>query len=116
MNGISSFGEKGIYLVKLTEMRRHLKDVGPLDSDGRSVIPPRGEPPVGLTQIFPGRRTPSGRTSARFASAWRKETYTRDCGTATMLRRGATWLENDGVNFAATLCGAIVAALAASIA
>lgn len=36
------------------------------------------------------------------------------CGTATVLRRGASWLENDGVNFAATLCGAIVASLAAA--
>jgi hypothetical protein len=37
--GFLFFGEKGIYLVKLTEMRRHLKDVGPLDSDGPRVIP-----------------------------------------------------------------------------
>lgn len=36
------------------------------------------------------------------------------CGTATVLRRGASWLENDGVNFAATLCGAIVASIAAA--
>ena len=34
-----SCSERGIYLVKLTDMRQHLKDVGLLDSDGRSVIP-----------------------------------------------------------------------------
>ena len=27
------------------------------------------------------------------------ETLRHDCGTQTMLRRGANWLENDGVNF-----------------
>jgi uncharacterized protein (TIGR00297 family) len=36
------------------------------------------------------------------------------CGAATELRRGASWIENDAVNFAATLCGAIVAALLAT--
>lgn len=39
------------------------------------------------------------------------ETVRHDCGTQTTLRRGARWLENDGVNFAATLCGALVAAI-----
>ena len=42
------------------------------------------------------------------------ETRVHHCGAPTSLRRGAGWLENDGVNFAATLGGAIVAALAAS--
>jgi uncharacterized protein (TIGR00297 family) len=36
------------------------------------------------------------------------------CGTATVLRRGADWIENDAVNFAATLCGALIAALTPS--
>jgi uncharacterized protein (TIGR00297 family) len=36
------------------------------------------------------------------------------CGTVTELRRGAGWIENDAVNFAATLCGAAVAGLLAS--
>lgn len=40
------------------------------------------------------------------------ETRGHDCGTPTSLRRGVTWLGNDGVNFAATICGAIVASLA----
>jgi uncharacterized protein (TIGR00297 family) len=42
------------------------------------------------------------------------ETRVHRCGSATVLRRGAGWLENDGVNFAATLGGAIVASLAVS--
>jgi uncharacterized protein (TIGR00297 family) len=37
------------------------------------------------------------------------ETNPHHCGTATSLRRGAAWLENDAVNFACTLCGAAVA-------
>ena len=41
------------------------------------------------------------------------ETRVHECGSSTVLRRGAGWLENDGVNFAATLGGAIVASLAA---
>jgi uncharacterized protein (TIGR00297 family) len=40
------------------------------------------------------------------------ETLRHDCGERTVLRRGASWLENDGVNFAATLCGALVALIA----
>jgi uncharacterized protein (TIGR00297 family) len=32
------------------------------------------------------------------------------CGTATVPRRGLRWLTNDGVNFAATLSGALIAA------
>ena len=39
------------------------------------------------------------------------ETRRHECGSATVLRRGLGWIENDGVNFAATLCGALVAAL-----
>jgi len=38
------------------------------------------------------------------------ETLRHECGTATQLRRGVNWIENDAVNFAATLCGAVVAA------
>jgi uncharacterized protein (TIGR00297 family) len=38
------------------------------------------------------------------------ETRRHECGTATQLRRGIAWIENDAVNFAATLCGAVVAA------
>jgi uncharacterized protein (TIGR00297 family) len=37
------------------------------------------------------------------------ETNPHHCGTPTPLRRGVVWLENDAVNFAATLCGAAVA-------
>jgi uncharacterized protein (TIGR00297 family) len=37
------------------------------------------------------------------------ETNPHHCGTATSLRRGLSWLENDAVNLAATLCGALVA-------
>lgn len=33
------------------------------------------------------------------------------CGTPTQLRRGFAWFENDAVNFAATACGAVIAAL-----
>jgi uncharacterized protein (TIGR00297 family) len=33
------------------------------------------------------------------------------CGTQTVVRRGLRWFDNDAVNFAATLCGALVAAL-----
>jgi len=43
------------------------------------------------------------------------ETRRHHCGSSTTLRRGASFLENDGVNFAATLCGAIVAAMLARI-
>jgi uncharacterized protein (TIGR00297 family) len=37
------------------------------------------------------------------------ETNPHHCGTPTTLRRGLRWMENDGVNFAATLAGAVVA-------
>jgi uncharacterized protein (TIGR00297 family) len=37
------------------------------------------------------------------------ETNPHHCGTPTSLRRGLGWLENDAVNIAATLTGAIVA-------
>jgi uncharacterized protein (TIGR00297 family) len=40
------------------------------------------------------------------------ERQRHECGSATMLRRGLNWIENDAVNFAATLSGAVVAALA----
>jgi uncharacterized protein (TIGR00297 family) len=39
------------------------------------------------------------------------ETDPHRCGSATTLHRGFAWLGNDAVNFAATLCGATVAAL-----
>jgi len=41
------------------------------------------------------------------------ETNPHRCGTPTSLRRGLRWLENDGVNFAATLAGAVVAGVLA---
>jgi uncharacterized protein (TIGR00297 family) len=44
------------------------------------------------------------------------ETNPHDCGTQTQLRRGLRWLENDGVNLAATLCGAVFAFAAAGLA
>lgn len=43
------------------------------------------------------------------------ETRRHRCGNATTLARGASFLENDGVNFAATLCGAIVASVLATV-
>ncbi|MGC1380095.1 MAG: DUF92 domain-containing protein, partial [Candidatus Baltobacteraceae bacterium] len=42
------------------------------------------------------------------------ETRLHECGTATVMRRGLTWLENDAVNAAATLGGAVVAMLSAA--
>lgn len=39
------------------------------------------------------------------------ETNPHVCGTPTVLRRGLRWFDNDAVNFAATICGAVVAAL-----
>lgn len=41
------------------------------------------------------------------------ETNPHHCGTPTSLRRGLGWLENDAVNLAATLAGAIVAGVLA---
>ncbi len=41
------------------------------------------------------------------------ETNPHHCGTPTSLRRGMGWLENDAVNLAATLAGAIVAGVLA---
>ncbi len=43
------------------------------------------------------------------------ETRRHHCGGTTVLRRGVSWIGNDAVNFGATLCGAIVALLAASL-
>jgi uncharacterized protein (TIGR00297 family) len=49
------------------------------------------------------------------ACAQECETQRHHCGSATVLRRGVSWIENDAVNFTATLCGAVVAfAVAAS--
>jgi uncharacterized protein (TIGR00297 family) len=42
------------------------------------------------------------------------ETRRHRCGAATVLRRGLSWIGNDAINFAATLCGAIVALVAVS--
>ena len=39
------------------------------------------------------------------------ETNPHACGTPTTVRRGLRWFDNDAVNFAATLCGALVAGL-----
>jgi uncharacterized protein (TIGR00297 family) len=39
------------------------------------------------------------------------ETNPHRCGSPTILRRGASWMRNDAVNFAATLCGALVAGI-----
>ncbi len=38
------------------------------------------------------------------------ETNPHKCGTPTVLRRGVAWFDNDAVNFAATLSGALLAA------
>ncbi len=40
------------------------------------------------------------------------ETPRHGCGTPTEMRRGVRWMQNDVVNLTATLCGALVAALA----
>jgi len=40
------------------------------------------------------------------------ETRRHDCGEPTVMRQGCSWIENDAVNSAATLCGAVVAASA----
>ena len=37
------------------------------------------------------------------------ETNPHQCGTPTSVRRGLAWLENDAVNLAATLSGALIA-------
>ncbi len=39
------------------------------------------------------------------------ETNPHLCGTPTTVRRGLRWFDNDTVNFAATVCGAVVAYL-----
>jgi uncharacterized protein (TIGR00297 family) len=39
------------------------------------------------------------------------ETNPHVCGTPTTLRRGLRWIGNDAVNFAASLCGALAAAV-----
>jgi uncharacterized protein (TIGR00297 family) len=49
------------------------------------------------------------------ACACECETRRHDCGTATVLRRGATWLGNDGVNLAATFAGATIAGIASNL-
>jgi len=38
------------------------------------------------------------------------ETNPHRCGSATVLRRGFAWAQNDAVNLGATLCGALIAA------
>lgn len=43
------------------------------------------------------------------------ETRIHACGARTTLRHGAGWLENDGVNFVATLSGALIASLAGAL-
>jgi uncharacterized protein (TIGR00297 family) len=50
----------------------------------------------------------------RYCPACKRECETNPhaCGTPTTLRRGLAWIGNDAVNFAATLCGAAIAALA----
>lgn len=49
--------------------------------------------------------------SLRYCPSCNRECETNPhlCGTRTELRRGFEWFENDAVNFAATLCGALVA-------
>jgi uncharacterized protein (TIGR00297 family) len=44
------------------------------------------------------------------ACARESESSLHHCGTRTIPRRGIAWLQNDGVNVTATLCGALVAA------
>lgn len=49
----------------------------------------------------------------RYCPTCRRECETNPhvCGTATQIRRGFGWFENDAVNFAATLTGALLGAL-----
>jgi uncharacterized protein (TIGR00297 family) len=47
--------------------------------------------------------------------ACESETRCHECGVSAVLQHGVPWIENDAVNFAATLCGAIVASLAAGL-
>ena len=53
----------------------------------------------------------AGVQALRWCPACARECETRrhDCGTPAALRRGVGWIENDAVNFAATLAGAGVA-------
>jgi uncharacterized protein (TIGR00297 family) len=44
------------------------------------------------------------------------ETNPHHCGAPTIVRRGASWIENDAVNFAATLTGALAAGLMTTVA
>jgi uncharacterized protein (TIGR00297 family) len=50
----------------------------------------------------------------RYCSACARdcETNPHVCGAPTIRRRGWTWMNNDTVNAAATICGAVIAALA----
>ena len=43
------------------------------------------------------------------------ETDPHACGTPTIVRRGVRWFDNDAVNFAATIAGALVALIAAAL-
>lgn len=54
----------------------------------------------------------------RWCPACKTECETRHhaCGAPTLMRRGLSWIENDAVNFAATLCGAVAAASATLLA
>ena len=53
----------------------------------------------------------------RFCPACQTECETNPhlCGTPTVVRRGITWIENDAINLAATLTGAIAAGLLARL-
>ncbi|MEO9263145.1 MAG: DUF92 domain-containing protein, partial [Candidatus Baltobacteraceae bacterium] len=55
----------------------------------------------------------AGAQALRFCPACDRacETNPHACGTPTSLRRGVAWIENDAVNFAATACGAALAAV-----
>jgi uncharacterized protein (TIGR00297 family) len=67
-----------------------------------------------LVDSLLGATLQAERWCARCASAC--ETDPHRCGSATVLRHGLAWIENDAVNLAATLAGALIAGSLASTA
>jgi len=81
---------------------------------GAGVAPLLGVATGGIAGAFLDSLLGASLQGLRYCPACDREceTLRHECGGATQLRRGLSWMENDAVNFAATLCGAIVAALA----
>ncbi|HEY6325023.1 MAG TPA: DUF92 domain-containing protein [Candidatus Cybelea sp.] len=76
------------------------------------VAPLRGVAAGGVAGALLDSLLGASLQALRYCPACARECETRRhaCGGATQLRRGLSWIENDTVNFAATLCGAVVAA------